>query len=51
MLWGTDWPHPTETVKPDVAVLFDRFVEWAGAGVARQVLVDNPRALYGFDRG
>lgn len=48
MLWGTDWPHPTEATKPDVSVLFDRFVEWAGTAVARQVLVDNPRALYRF---
>ena len=48
MLWGTDWPHPTEAVKPDVSVLFDRLVEWAGPGIARQVLVDNPRALYRF---
>lgn len=48
MLWGTDWPHPTETVKPDISVLFDRFVEWAGADVAARVLVDNPRALYRF---
>lgn len=48
MLWGTDWPHPTETVKPDISVLFDRFVEWAGPDVAARVLVDNPRALYRF---
>lgn len=49
MLWGTDWPHPTEATKPDVAVLFDRLVEWAGPDTARRVLVDNPRALYRFD--
>ncbi len=23
MVWGSDWPHPTETQKPDDAVLFD----------------------------
>ena len=49
MLWGTDWPHPTEMRKPDVSVLFDRFVEWAGPDRARRALVDNPRALYRFD--
>lgn len=48
MLWGTDWPHPTEATKPDVSVLLDRFVEWAGTAVARRVLADNPRALYRF---
>jgi len=49
MLWGTDWPHPTEATKPDISVLLDRFVEWAGDGsTARRVLVDNPATLYGF---
>src|SRR2546423_4078041 len=23
MVWGSDWPHPTEKEKPDDAVLFD----------------------------
>jgi predicted TIM-barrel fold metal-dependent hydrolase len=49
MLWGSDWPHPTETRKPDVSVLFDRFVEWVGPDHARRALVDTPRALYRFD--
>ena len=49
MLWGSDWPHPTEARKPDVSVLFDRFVEWAGPDRARRALVDTPRALYRFD--
>lgn len=49
MLWATDWPHPTEAVKPDISVLLDRFVEWAGDdATARRVLVDNPATLYGF---
>ncbi|MFM8988983.1 MAG: amidohydrolase family protein, partial [Alphaproteobacteria bacterium] len=49
MLWGTDWPHPTEATKPDISVLLDRFFEWAGDdATARRVLVDNPAALYGF---
>ena len=49
MLWGTDWPHPTESVKPDAALMLDRFVEWAASeAVVRRVLVDNPASVYGF---
>ena len=29
MVWGSDWPHPTEKEKPDDAVLFDLLSEWA----------------------
>ena len=31
MVWGSDWPHPTETEKPDDAVLFDLLSD-VGAG-------------------
>ena len=50
IVWGSDWPHPTERdVKPDDAALFDLAQEWAGNEENRQrMLVDNPRALYGF---
>ncbi|MBM3522947.1 MAG: 2-pyrone-4,6-dicarboxylate hydrolase [Alphaproteobacteria bacterium] len=49
MLWGTDWPHPTETMTPDAAIMLDRFVEWAGnETTVRRVLVDNPAVVYGF---
>lgn len=49
MLWGSDWPHPTEREKPDDAVLFDLMGEWAGDEATRQrVLVANPARLYGF---
>lgn len=49
MLWGSDWPHPTETVKPDSAILLDRFAEWSGEnGIAGRVLVDNASDVYGF---
>jgi predicted TIM-barrel fold metal-dependent hydrolase len=50
MVWGSDWPHPTEPqAKPDDAVLFDLLREWAGSeDGARRILVDNPAALYGF---
>jgi len=49
MVWGSDWPHPTEAHKPDDAELFDLLTEWAPDAPQRQrILVDNPAALYGF---
>ncbi len=49
MVWGSDWPHPTEQHKPDDAVLFDLLTEWAPDAATRQrILVDNPATLYGF---
>ncbi len=49
MLWGTDWPHPTETSKPDSAVLLDRFIEWAGdEATCARVLVRNAESVYRF---
>jgi D-galactarolactone isomerase len=51
MVWGSDWPHPTEAEKPDDAVLLDLVAEWAGDDATRQrILVDNPAKLYGFAR-
>ena len=47
MVWGSDWPHPTETDKPDDAVLFDLLSDWAPDEATRQrILVDNPAKLY-----
>ncbi len=50
LVWGSDWPHPTETTaKPDDAALFDLLGDWAGdEGLRRRILVDNARTLYGF---
>ena len=50
VVWGSDWPHPTERdAKPDDAVLFDLLREWCGDEAAfSRVLVQNPAALYGF---
>jgi D-galactarolactone isomerase len=49
MVWGSDWPHPTETDKPDDALLLELLSEWApDAATRRRILVDNPQALYGF---
>jgi D-galactarolactone isomerase len=49
MVWGSDWPHPTEKEKPNDAVLFDLLAEWApDAALRRRILVSNPETLYGF---
>ena len=49
MLWGSNWPHPNETTKPDDARLLDLLGEWAlGEATRRRILVENPEALYGF---
>jgi D-galactarolactone isomerase len=51
MVWGSDWPHPTEKYKPDDAVLFDLLSDWAPDAATRQrILVDNPAELYGFTK-
>ncbi len=54
VVWGSDWPHPTERMdnKPDDAVLFDLLTDWVPDEAARKrVLVDNPAALYDFPAG
>src|SRR5216684_9211994 len=52
MVWGSDWPHPTEKDKPNDAVLFDLLAEWAPVEAVRnRILVDNPAMLYGFVKG
>jgi len=53
LVWGSDWPHPTEkSLKPDDAHLLDLLDEWLGDLALRErVLVDNPAELYGFTRG
>ena len=51
MVWGSDWPHPTEkaNAKPDDAVLIDLMTDWApDEAVRNRILVDNPAALYRF---
>jgi predicted TIM-barrel fold metal-dependent hydrolase len=51
MVWGSDWPHPTERDKPDDAVLFDLIADWApDEGTRQRILVDNPAKLYGFPK-
>lgn len=54
VVWGSDWPHPTEKPdnKPDDAVLFDRLADCVPDEAARKrVLVDNPAELYDFAKG
>jgi predicted TIM-barrel fold metal-dependent hydrolase len=51
MVWGSDWPHPTEKAddKPNDATLVDLLTEWApDAATRRRILVENPAELYGF---
>jgi predicted TIM-barrel fold metal-dependent hydrolase len=49
MVWGSNWPHPNETDKPDDAVLFDLMSQWAPDEATRnRILVRNPATLYGF---
>jgi D-galactarolactone isomerase len=51
LVWGSDWPHPSEQngTLPDDALLFDLLAVWAGDEATRKrILVDNPEALYGF---
>ena len=51
VVWGSDWPHPTEAEKPDDAALLDLLLDWAPDDAARhRILVDNPVALYEFPR-
>jgi predicted TIM-barrel fold metal-dependent hydrolase len=50
VVWGSDWPHPTERhAKPDDAQLFDLLGHWVpDEATRRRVLVDNPARLYDF---
>ena len=50
MVWGSDWPHPTEKAdaKPDDAILVDLVDEWAPGPARDRIFVDNPAALFGF---
>jgi predicted TIM-barrel fold metal-dependent hydrolase len=49
MVWGSNWPHPNETNKPDDAILFDLLTQWAPSEATRhRILVENPAILYDF---
>ncbi|PLZ01396.1 2-pyrone-4,6-dicarboxylate hydrolase [Burkholderia sp. WAC0059] len=50
LVWGSDWPHVTETHKPEDPMLMDLLDEWTqDAAVRRRILVENAARLYGFD--
>ena len=51
LVWGSDWPHPTEkdNNKPDDALLLDCFAKAVPhASTRKRILVDNAAKLYGF---
>jgi len=50
LVWGSDWPHPTEPIdKPDDAALLDLLSRWVpDEGTRHRVLVHNPAQLYQF---
>ncbi len=49
LVWGSDWPHVTETHKPDDLMLLDLLCDWAQDEATRErILIANPAALYGF---
>lgn len=51
LVWGTDWPHVmVKTAMPNDGDIADMLLDWLpGETIRKQVLVENPRALYGFD--
>jgi D-galactarolactone isomerase len=54
MVWGSDWPHPTEKAdaKPDGAILFDFLADWApDEATCNRILIDNPARSMGSARG
>jgi len=50
LVWGSDWPHTTETPGTvDDAALANVLASWCGDEAVRtRILVDNPAKLYGF---
>jgi D-galactarolactone isomerase len=49
VVWGSNWPHPNQTTKPDDALVIDLLSQWAeDDATRRRILVENPEALYGF---
>lgn len=48
LVWGTDWPHVTESSKPDDAVLINLLARWLSEDEIHVVLVENAARLYHF---
>lgn len=52
LVWGSDWPRPSEKVKPDDALLLELLLDWAPEEVVRtRILTQNPEELYAFPKG
>ena len=50
MLWATNWPHPGQVDPPTPTQLAGLRDAWLpNDALRRQVLVDNPAEVYGFD--
>ena len=50
LLWATNWPHPGQVDPPTPTQLADLRDAWLPTdALRRQVLVDNPAEIYGFD--
>ena len=50
LLWATNWPHPGRNDPPSSQQLADLALRWLPTErLRRQVLVDNPVHVYGFD--
>lgn len=48
-LWASNWPHPTQALRPDESQLLQLLDEWAPTRQARtKILCENPATLYGF---
>lgn len=50
LVWGTDFPHVTEKVKPGETFLTEMVADWLPTEELRKrVLVENPEMVYGFE--
>jgi predicted TIM-barrel fold metal-dependent hydrolase len=50
-LWGSDWPYImlADAEMPEAGSLLDAFDRVVPSNLRKQILVDNPTSLYGFD--
>lgn len=53
LLWATDWPHSEmwSDIPDDIALAAALGLPQLPAAVRRQILIDNPAGLYGFEPG
>lgn len=49
LVWGSDWPHATESVKPNDAALANLLSRWFTEPVRTRILATNPALLYRFN--